>query len=258
MVTSIAVVGKLRRPSGDYCRMGLEQGWPADRGELIALQESLGRAAPAPWSPQAMPRVFGAVFVAFSKGRSGAGAAGEPAWASAVLATARRQLETAACTGVAGAGYESGLLALREGALMATAVRRLAASPEVLLIDATGRDHPRRAGLALHLGAVIDMPTIGVTHRVLCATGEWPPDEPGARAPLVVDGDVVGYWVRTRRGTRPLAIHAAWRTSPEVAVNVALAACHRARTPQPLRFARRLARLARAGKVDIPFCDQGG
>jgi deoxyribonuclease V len=117
---------------------------------------------------------------------------------------------------------------------------------DVLLVDATGRDHPRRAGLALHLGAVLDLPTVGVTHRPLLADGSWPDDEPGARTPLVLEGGVVGYWVRTRPGTRPLAVHAAWRTEPETAVEVVLSALAGHRAPEPLRRARRAARAARA------------
>ena len=138
---------------------------------------------------------------------------------------------------------------------MEQVVRRLSAPPEVLLVDATGRDHPRGAGLAVHLGAALGIPTVGVTHRLLHATGDWPPDERGAHSPLTIDGTLVGYWVRTRRGTRPVAVHAGWRTSPEVALEVALSACHRARTPEPLRRARRLARLARAGRVETRPCN---
>jgi deoxyribonuclease V len=115
----------------------------------------------------------------------------------------------------------------------------------VLLVDATGRDHPRRAGLALQLGAVLGLPTVGVTHRPLLAEGEWPADARGARSPLGLGGKLVGYWLRTRVGTRPLAVHAAWRTDPEAAADVVLSVAH-ARTPEPLRRARRRAREARA------------
>jgi deoxyribonuclease V len=141
--------------------------------------------------------------------------------------------------------YEPGLLALREGALLEAAVRALRAEPDVLLVDATGGDHPCRAGVALHLGAVLDIPTVGVTHRPLAAEGDWPQDERGARSPLLLEGELVGYWLRTRENTRPLAVHAAWRTDPDTAVAVALAVS-RARTPEPLRRARTLARKARA------------
>jgi deoxyribonuclease V len=101
--------------------------------------------------------------------------------------------------------------------------------------------------MALHLGAELGLPTIGVTHRPLLAEGAWPRDVPGAAEPLRLDGERVGAWLRTRRGARPLAIHAGWRTDVEVAVEVVMMASDRHRTPEPFRAARRLARVARAG-----------
>ena len=153
---------------------------------------------------------------------------------------------TSVVRGPAGAPYDPGRLALREGALLERAVRGLPRRPDVVLVDATGRDHPRRAGLALHLGAVLDVPTVGVTHRPLTADGTWPPPAPGAHAPLRIGDEVVGAWLRTVARARPLAVHAAWRTDPETAVAAVLAAARRVRTPEPLRRARHAARLARA------------
>jgi deoxyribonuclease V len=124
-------------------------------------------------------------------------------------------------------------------------VRRLSVRPDVVLVDATGQDHPRRAGLACQLGAELGLPTVGVTHRPLLAAGAWPADERGAVSPLTLDGAVVALWVRTRPGRRPLAVHAGWRTDPYTAAGVVLAVT-RQRTPLPLREARRLARTDRS------------
>ena len=143
-------------------------------------------------------------------------------------------------------GYEPGMLALREGPLLEAAVRGLPVLPDVLLVDATGRDHPRRAGLALQLGAVLCVPTVGLTDRPLLARGEEPPDERGAASPLEIEGEKVGYLLRTKPGTRPICVHAAWRTMPEVALEVVLAVTGVMRTPEPLRVARTAARDARA------------
>jgi deoxyribonuclease V len=219
--------------------------WPKTREALVARQLELAGAKPASWRPSPHARIAGC-FVCFARGPSGGGpgAAGDPAWAAAALGDG-----TASVTGAAGAPYEAGLLALREGELLERAVRALPELPDVLLVDATGRDHPRRAGLALQLGAVLELPTVGVTHRPLCAGGEWPVDEPRARAPLSLADELVGYWLRTRPGTRPLAVHAAWRTEPDTAAEVVLAAGAGRRTPEPLRTARRAARLARAGRL---------
>jgi deoxyribonuclease V len=152
----------------------------------------------------------------------------------------------AVTTGFAPAAYEPGLLALREGPLLEAAVRALPEPPAVLIVNATGRDHPRRGGLAVHLGARLDLPTVGVTSRPLLATGPPPPDVQGAMTPLRLGSEVVGYWLRTRRGAHPLAVHAGWRTDPETASAVVGMFIRRWRTPEPLRLARRLAREARA------------
>jgi deoxyribonuclease V len=218
--------------------------WPRTREELIEEQLRLGALEPEPWRLDADARI-GGVFVCFPRGESGPGATGDPAWAAACA-----DREEVVVTGRAGAPYEPGLLALREGALLEAAARALPQPPGVLLVDATGRDHPRRAGLALHLGAALDLPTVGVTHRPLVAEGDWPPDVRGARGPLHREGELIGYWLRTRAGTRPLAVHAAWRTDPETAAEVVLATC-RARTPEPLRRARRRAREARAQGIMV-------
>ena len=128
------------------------------------------------------------------------------------------------------ASWPSGRTAAREAA-----VRSLPSVPEVLLVDTTGRDHPRRAGLALHLGARLDVPSIGVTDRPLLASGAWPPDEPGTINPLHIQDKLVGYWVRPKRGVQPLAVHTGWRTDPETAISVVLSVTSKSRTPEPLR-----------------------
>jgi deoxyribonuclease V len=216
--------------------------WPTTAAELVALQLDLARAIPVRWRPDGSARLAGC-FVCFPRGPSGPGAPGDPGWAAAAIPGGAH----AVVSGAAGAAYEAALLALREGPLLEAAVRALGDRADLLLVNGTGRDHPRRAGLALHLGAVLDLPTVGVTHRPLLAAGEWPVDERGATAPLRLERDLVGYWVRTRAGTRPLAAHAAWRTDADTAAAMILLACARSRTPEPLREARRLARLARAG-----------
>jgi deoxyribonuclease V len=215
--------------------------WPADEPGLERAQAELACASPPPWHP-ADGAVVAGCFVCFPRGATGRGARGDPAWAAAATAAG----PVAVVRGTAGAPYRPGRLALREGPLLATAVGALGERPDVLLVDATGRDHPRRAGLALHLGAVLDVPTVGVTHRPLHADGPWPDPERGARAPLVLDGAAVGAWLRVGAGRRPLAVLAAWRTDVATAIAVVLAAAGRARTPEPLRRARRAARVARA------------
>ena len=247
--------------------------WPSTPAALVALQAELARRAEEavtadPWAPFA-GMLVGGCYVAFARGEAGPGHPGDRAWAGAVSwlpgverrrgdlhlrgapsGAPRRADDVRAQAVVAdrvGAAYAAGLLALREGPILAAAVGGLAPPPDVLLVDATGTDHPRRAGVAVHLGAVTGIPTIGVTHRPLVATGDPPELRRGARAPLRLDGRVVGYWICTRTGARAVAAHAGWRTTPDTAADTVLAASTEgARTPVPLQEARRVAREARA------------
>jgi len=220
--------------------------WPRSAQELIEAQQALAGASPEPWTPPPGPLAVGACAVYFPRGQEGRGARGDPAWAAAAVAEHGRVVAQSFVRAGAGAAYEAGLLALREGAVLERAVRALQLMPHVLLVDATGRDHPRRAGMALHLGSVLDLPTVGVTHRPLLASGPWPEDVRGAVAPLLLDGERVGAWLRTRAGARPLVVHCGWRTRLETAVEVVLAVTGPYRTPTPFRVARQAARSARA------------
>jgi deoxyribonuclease V len=219
--------------------------WPATADELIQLQQALGELTPQRWQPPTTLRRVGACFVCFERVQ-GAGATGDAGFAGAAVTHRRRVLAEATSSGPAGGPYLPALLALREGPLLEQAVRALPIAPEVLVVNATGRDHPRRAGLALQLGAVLGLPTVGVTTRPLVAEGDWPADQRGATAPLLLGGEMVGCWARTRPGAKPVAVHAAWQTDAQDAVQVVLAATRRARTPEPLRRARTLARTRRA------------
>ncbi|MDX1500757.1 MAG: endonuclease V [Thermoanaerobaculia bacterium] len=219
--------------------------WPASEPELTEEQLRLATEEPPCWAAPARISV-GACFICFPRGMPAAGPEGEPCWAGAAVVTAGHRVLLASASGFSRAPYRAGMLALREGPLLERAVRGLRRWPDVLLVNATGRDHPRRAGLALHLGAVLGLPTVGVTHRPLLAQGVWPPGARGDAAPLLLGGEPVGAWLRTRSGVRPLAVHAAWRTDVEIAIAVVLAASRgRVRTPNPLRHARRVARRAR-------------
>jgi deoxyribonuclease V len=207
------------------------------------VQEALASASWTPWRPLGRSHV-GACYVCFVQAEPGRGRADDIGWAAAAVGE-----ETAVTSAVSPEGYEAGMLALREGPLLEAAVRGLGELPDVLLVDATGRDHPRRAGLALQLGAVLGVPTVGLTDRPLLAHGEEPEDVRGAASPLYVEGERVGYLLRTRAGARPICVHAAWRTGPEAALEVVLSATAGMRTPEPLRAARSAARAARTADL---------
>lgn len=219
-------------------------GWPDGAGELAALQQRLAAARPSPWEAKGSP-VVGASAVCFSRGAEPPDEAAQRGWAAASRKRPGSQASVVVVEGAGEAAYRPGLLALREGRLRHDALEALSALPDVLIVDATGRDHPRQAGLALHLGAVVGVPTVGATDRPLVATAAQPDEHRGATAPLWLAGEVVGHACRTRAGTRPVCVSAGWRTTPDVAAAVVIGAATRARTPQPLREARREVRAAR-------------
>lgn len=188
-------------------------------------------------------------FVCFPRGQKGVGAVGDPAWAAAAVCAGGRVKRVVRVEGRAASPYRAGCLALREGPILEEAVRALPELPDLLLVNASGRDHPRRCGLALHLGYALDVPSVGVTHRPLYASGAMPPPSPeGAQAPVSLDGEEVARWVRVSERARPLVAHPGWRTDLDVAVEMAraMSAGRRARTPLPIRAARQAARDARA------------
>jgi deoxyribonuclease V len=117
--------------------------WPVDPQELIALQVELAAATTEPWRPPVDPSVA-AWWVSFPRGLTGRGGPGDPAWAAAVTVRAGRVVARHELAGAAGAAYVPGLLALRLGRMCEAAVRPLRPRPDVVLVDATGRDHPRR------------------------------------------------------------------------------------------------------------------
>lgn len=226
--------------------------WPSSAAALVELQSRLAEEDPAPWRPSGRLRT-GGCWATFPRGLTGRGGTGDPVWGAAVVMDGPRVLSTSTVRTVTLGPYQPGLLALRLGPALEAATRRLSITPDVLLLDATARDHPRRAGLALHLGAVLDLPTVGVTHRPLLATGQWPRDERGATSALTLDGEQVGCWLRTRAGTRPVAVHPGWRVDPATAVDLVREVA-RHRTPEPLRQARHVARRARVdetGRADV-------
>jgi deoxyribonuclease V len=221
--------------------------WPRTASELVRVQLELGAMTPRPWQTAGPRPLVAGCFVCFGRRGAGPSGAAEPAWAAAALVRGdRRPAGIAVVAGTAAAPYEAGLLALREGALLEAAVRALPERPEVVIANASGRDHPRGAGLALHLGAVLGLPSVGVTDRPLLASGPEPAAERRATSPLLIGDVEVARALRTRAGARPIVVHPGWRTDLDAATAVVVAATRRARTPEPLRRARRAARLARA------------
>lgn len=136
--------------------------------------------------------------------------------------------------------YLPGLLSFREAPAILEALARLNSLPDVLLVDGHGRAHPRRFGLACHLGVLLDIPTIGCAKSNL--VGEMDPLErvAGSTSAVRLEGEVLGLAVRTRTGVRPVYISIGHRVDLVSAVEIVLACCRGYRLPEPSRAAHRL------------------
>ncbi len=162
------------------------------------------------------------------------------ATAAAVLLTFP-QLELAEENRVSGPlefPYISGYLSFREAPLMLEALRGLRTEPDLVLVDGQGRAHPRRLGIASHLGLIIDKPTIGCAKSRLVGTHGEPGTEAGETAPLVDRGEVIGTVLRTKRGVKPLFVSVGHRVSLSTAVElVKRCTLPGHRLPEPTRLA---------------------
>ncbi|MCS6802318.1 MAG: deoxyribonuclease V [Chloroflexota bacterium] len=133
--------------------------------------------------------------------------------------------------------YVPGLLAFREAPAILAAFRQVERVPDVVLVDGHGYAHPRRLGLASHLGLLLDVPTIGCAKSRLVGHAADPPNERGAVSLLVDRGEVVGAAVRTQAGHAPLYVSPGHRIGVERAIEIALACCRDAFLPEPTRRA---------------------
>ncbi len=137
--------------------------------------------------------------------------------------------------------YVPGLLSFREVPVILDALAKLATTPDLVLCDGQGTAHPRRFGIACHLGVLTDLPTIGVAKSRLCGEHEPVPEAKGAWIPLWHKGEIIGAVVRTRSRVRPLYISPGHRVSLDSAIAWTLRCTTRYRLPETTRHADRIA-----------------
>ncbi|WP_062428661.1 endonuclease V [Herbidospora daliensis] len=138
--------------------------------------------------------------------------------------------------------YVPGLFAFREIPPLLTALSRLSVTPGLLVCDGYGVAHPRRFGLACHLGVLTGLPAIGVAKTAFVGTHETPADERGSWTPIVLDGETVGRALRTRAGVKPVYVSQGHRMSLGNACDQVLRLAPVFRLPEPIRLADRLSR----------------
>ncbi len=133
--------------------------------------------------------------------------------------------------------YVPGLLTFREGPALLTAFEKLSARPDVLMFDGAGFGHPRRCGIASHLGVLLDVPSIGAAKSRLCGQAGEPGRVRGSTADLIDRDELIGRVVRTRDGIKPLYISVGRRVTLDDAVRLTLTCCVKYRLPEPTRLA---------------------
>lgn len=137
--------------------------------------------------------------------------------------------------------YVPGLLGFREVPCILAAWAKLAVEPDLLVVDGQGLAHPRRFGVATHLGLELDRPAIGCAKSLLVGEHREPGPRRGASTRLVHDGETIGRAVRTRAGVRPVYVSIGHRIDLDTAVRIVLRACRGYRLPEPIRAAHGLA-----------------
>lgn len=138
--------------------------------------------------------------------------------------------------------YVPGLLSFREVPALVKAFEALQRAPDLLLVDGHGYAHPRRFGIACHLGLLLGLPTIGIGKSRLCGEHPEPGGVRGETAPLVDGGEIIGRVVRTRDGVRPIFVSVGHRIGLEEATKWVLRLCRGYRLPEPIRVADRLSK----------------
>jgi deoxyribonuclease V len=149
--------------------------------------------------------------------------------------------------------YVPGLLSFRESPLILAACQKLATTPDLVLVDGQGIAHPRRLGLASHLGLLLNSPTIGCAKSILCGRHEPLGEAPGSFAEVRDDGEVIGAALRTKLGVQPVYISIGHKVDLESAISWVMKCCRGYRLPEPTR----LAHLAASGHLPSKEALQG-
>jgi deoxyribonuclease V len=136
--------------------------------------------------------------------------------------------------------YIPTFLSFREGPAIVNAFGKLITRPDLLLIDGAGINHPRGAGLATHIGVALDVPTIGITKKILCGKGSQP-SIVGEASPLVYNDKKVGWLLKSRKNSRPIVVAPGHKVSLESSLSIVKACLRGHKLPEPARLAHEYA-----------------
>ncbi|MFJ8742154.1 endonuclease V [Embleya sp. NPDC127516] len=215
--------------------------WPSTAAEGLAVQDRLrplvDTVGPGPGPAQV--RFVAGLDVAYAEDSD------ELAAAVVVLdASTHAVVERSVVHGVATFPYLPGLFAFREIPALSAALERLDTTPDLLVCDGQGLAHPRRFGLACHLGVLTGLPTVGVGKTHFVGTYETPGDKRGDAADVVYEGDVVGRVLRTRDAIKPVFVSIGHGVDLDTACAHVLALTPRYRLPETTRQADQACRQA--------------
>ncbi|MEO3780841.1 endonuclease V [Micromonospora sp. B11E3] len=212
---------------------------PRTEAEAVAVQERLRPLADLVGPGPTAPATVAGLDVAYAE-------AGDRLAAAVTVLDARTLavVDQAVSVGRPAFGYVPGLFAFRELPALLDALDRLTVRPELLVCDGHGLAHPRRFGLACHLGVVTGLPAFGVGKTPLVGRWEPPGPERGSWSPLRDGDEVLGRVLRTRDGVKPVFVSVGHRMSLDNACARVLALTPRYRLPETTRSADRLCRQA--------------
>ncbi|MCP2339621.1 deoxyribonuclease V [Actinomadura rupiterrae] len=213
--------------------------WPATPDEAEAIQHDLRGQVVA--SGTVAPRTVAGLDVSYAG--DGHSTHTRVAAAAVVLdASSLEVLEESVAVGTSDFPYVPGLFAFRELPTLVEALRGLSITPDLLVCDGYGLAHPRRFGLACHVGIITGLPAIGIAKTAFVGTHEPPGPKRGDRSPLLIDGAEVGSVLRTQDGVKPVFVSVGHRVGLDEACRLALALAPGYRLPETTRRADRLSR----------------
>lgn len=138
--------------------------------------------------------------------------------------------------------YVPGLLSFREIPILIPLLEKIENEPDILMMDGQGIAHPRRFGLASHIGVILNKPSIGCAKSHLIGDYDEPAQEAGSYKYIFQDGDIIGAVVRTRKGVKPVYISPGHKITLNTSIVVTLRCCMGYRLPEPVREAHKLTR----------------
>ncbi|CAB5133631.1 Endonuclease V (EC [Olavius algarvensis associated proteobacterium Delta 3] len=212
----------------------MKHSWNVPPKEAIAIQRRLARSIVRE-TPLPSPSTIAGVDVAYGGGQAQAAAVlfSYPHLDVIDTATARVPLTFP---------YVPGLLSFREGPAILEALAMMGKLPDLILFDGQGIAHPRRLGIASHIGLLVDRPSIGCAKTRLVGAYEEPGPERGNMSVLNDGEEVIGAVVRTRARVKPVFVSIGHRIGLQDAVHYVLECCRGFRLPEPIRLADKLSK----------------